>query len=588
MDHRKSDRWLHARLRKVPLPPGLLAQIREIARADDEQLDALIGQVQIPTNLCDNLRQTVENESVDQRIAEVSVPEGLTDGWKQIPEEENIDQKIAANVDPSQEMMARWRYIPQADLLERDAAVSDSSIARRRSSRTRRGRQQSLPMWRLATALSLLLMLGAGYLLVKNGLNPQIPVATSPTSEEEPIATFLASDQPFVTFNSSEQEGVKKNQQSQKKQNLTPSKNWATLGLIPDLQETKESQFDTTAGLSSDSLESLRKLLENEGFRRRSTLASPHRDSDGLPSLFSAPSLKAGGMEAPIVRGFDRSFLLKYGVNPIVVPGVSRQLATCRVPLSTSRASFEEAVHAVKRKHLPSPDTIREEEFLAAMDYHFPLPTPGDLAIRTAAGPSWFVGPRSLGAKLIQVGVVAGLSTAEDENGIVAADTVLQVRFHPKSVLAYRLIGYAPRAAGLMPADQPLTLHGGEAAVALFEVWLRPGGGNQVAVAEVQWRDPKTGVQRQRSQQISRLQFANSFAEMAPSLQMAAIAAETAEVLGKSPFVADRSQSLKSILEQIDEVNPQTARNESFQRLAELVRQAEKVRHTSQSRDRKK
>jgi len=168
-------------------------------------------------------------------------------------------------------------------------------------------------------------------------------------------------------------------------------------------------------------------------------------------------------------------------------------------------------------------------------------------------------------------------------SSLVAADTALQVTFNPKAVAAYRLLGHAPGAAGLMCGMAQTDLRSGQAATALFEVWLLPDGEDDVGVAEVTWRDPGSGETHARRQRISRLQFAASFAESPLPLQAATVAAETAEILRESYFVASSTRDLTGVLEVAQEVNPHLARRPSFAEFVSVVQQAERVRHRRRS-----
>ena len=47
-----SDPWLDARLRDVPLPPGVLARLEQIAATSDDELDAIVRDVPVPTETC--------------------------------------------------------------------------------------------------------------------------------------------------------------------------------------------------------------------------------------------------------------------------------------------------------------------------------------------------------------------------------------------------------------------------------------------------------------------------------------------------------------------------------------------------------
>jgi len=117
----------------------------------------------------------------------------------------------------------------------------------------------------------------------------------------------------------------------------------------------------------------------------------------------------------------------------------------------------------------------------------------------------------------------------------------------------------------------------GQAATALYELWLEPNGPSLVAEAEVTWVDAD-GRRRAVRQEIHRRQFKPSWREAALPLQAAAIAAEAAEVLRESPFAASRNRDLRGVLAQADEVNPRLAERESFQRFLRILRETEQVR----------
>jgi hypothetical protein len=163
-------------------------------------------------------------------------------------------------------------------------------------------------------------------------------------------------------------------------------------------------------------------------------------------------------------------------------------------------------------------------------------------------------------------------------SSLVAEDAVLTVSFNPRAVSAYRLLGHAPAAAGLMAqaAENPVRCLQG--ATALFEVGLNPNGGDEVATVQVEWRDPNTGETHRLQQRVSRLQFATSFAEAPLSLQAATVAAEAAEVLRESSFVANKSRGLKDVLLVAEKVNPRLAARPSYARFVAFLEQAERIR----------
>jgi hypothetical protein len=79
------------------------------------------------------------------------------------------------------------------------------------------------------------------------------------------------------------------------------------------------------------------------------------------------------------------------------------------------------------------------------------------------------------------------------------------------------------------------------------------------------------------TQRISRLQFATSFLDSAISLQAAAVAAETAEILRGSPFAPRGVHTLDRVVALAAGANPQLREQREFARLvrlAEMARQA--------------
>jgi hypothetical protein len=172
---------------------------------------------------------------------------------------------------------------------------------------------------------------------------------------------------------------------------------------------------------------------------------------------------------------------------------------------------------------------------------------------------------------------------------VAAEDTLLSVQFNPEVVAAYRLVGHeASSLALLSPPELPATLRAGQTTGVLLEVWLRPGSADLVGWAELQWRDPRSGELDHRRQRISRLQFAASFDEAPLSLQGAAVAAETAELLrgsyrfeleGLDAFRAEpKPDNWDELLRRAEAVHPVLGRQPDFERMVELIRQVVAVR----------
>jgi Ca-activated chloride channel family protein len=157
----------------------------------------------------------------------------------------------------------------------------------------------------------------------------------------------------------------------------------------------------------------------------------------------------------------------------------------------------------------------------------------------------------------------------------IAGDVEMTVRFNPKAVARYRLVGHEA-TLGLPTAPLKATLRSGEAATALFEVVLKADGTNEVATVDLEWTDPATGKHETLSQPISRVQFANSLAESPMSLQAAAVAAESAEVLRGSRAGAS-GHSLDRTLEVARSVHPKLRGQADFQRLVALIEAAKQA-----------
>jgi hypothetical protein len=168
---------------------------------------------------------------------------------------------------------------------------------------------------------------------------------------------------------------------------------------------------------------------------------------------------------------------------------------------------------------LPDFAELCVEDFLAAMDYDFPLAPGGRLMLHTAAGPSPFGNDA---VRLVHIAVQAGTN---------ARDVQLTIKFHPENVAAYRVVGRdtAP-CSSTEPVTCDLKPNPGAATSVLLEVWLQ-GDGNDVARAGLTWTDPFSGEPCRQQQPIRRDQFAATIAEAPAPLVQAALAAQVGEFL---------------------------------------------------------
>ena len=714
----QSDNQLDAELKNVPVPDGLLGRLREVADWDDARVDAALCDVNLPAAMIDRLHEAMGDEALDEAMGSVPLPHGF---------------------------LARLRIIPHI---------------RRRSK-----------LARLAVAASLFLLISSAYLSSLSALvlavrPQQVEEATIELPYGGPLQLVVDLNHPEVSILPSYRPAklvTSKPKSFEVDVKLEEFARQTEVGPVGEVFVALNSGVDFEQDILL-----LKYQLQVLGAR---VVGDEH-----LRELVPTPMLPRAGIEPPLVRQYNRRFLLQNGIHPLVFPGASQALRTSRVPISTDTSSFDLAVRGIPDDRLPRPEQARVEDFVAAIGDHLPPASSDQVAIRVAAGPSVFgreLNPRLAAqvgwpvelagqpAGLLQVGVVAphelrtthqstfltialdtsssmrwadrldmtrralvklvdhlsaddrislvafneqivqeiesvgpedadllleavdrlsarggadlaaglqravsvamkapsdtdtlrrvvvitdGRSGVSEETeplikgllqevhrdglqvsffdldgnqhfrpllgdlansgggeirqintvdvlrwslvealsgseSVVAENAELTVTFRPEVVAAYRLLGHeAVSLAGLDTVSVSTDLKSGQSASALFEVWLKPGRDDVLGWAHVRWREPDTGKTKQTRQRISRIQFAPSFAESSLSLQAAAIAAETAEVLRESPFVDSRERSLVHVLEFAENVNPRLEKSLAFQQFVNVVEQLEAVR----------
>lgn len=175
--------------------------------------------------------------------------------------------------------------------------------------------------------------------------------------------------------------------------------------------------------------------------------------------------------------------------------------------------------------------------------------------------------------------IVRGLQQVDfGKSTLLATDVRLTVHWNAKSVASYRLVGCQVEAAGLGDGQQPLELHGDEAAATLFEVVLTPDGPNEVARIEAAWHDAATGKPKTETQVVSRLQFAPSWEATPLSLQAAELAVQAGGIMRESYFVRQRGGDTAELSAMLGRANRQLARHPEFAYLEQLIRATERRR----------
>jgi hypothetical protein len=169
---------------------------------------------------------------------------------------------------------------------------------------------------------------------------------------------------------------------------------------------------------------------------------------------------------------------------------------------------------------------------------------------------------------------------------LIAQEAELKVTFNPKAVLEYRLIGHeASSFAGMLPGKPQTDLREGQSATALFEVRLAPNASGDIATAELSWYAPGPDSAAKKDPQkaakkLELKQFASTFSKSASSLQVAAVAAEAAEVLRRSPFVRipRTANALYRVWEMTGQVDSQVNQRPSFTEFVSFVQESTKAR----------
>ncbi len=160
----------------------------------------------------------------------------------------------------------------------------------------------------------------------------------------------------------------------------------------------------------------------------------------------------------------------------------------------------------------------------------------------------------------------------------VAADVRLRVRFNPRMVISYRLLGHESRAiVGLKPPRLDTYFYSGQSGTALYELRLATGGPDDlIATAELCWRDPQSGQASSVQEKLFRKQVAGSVLQSPLPLQAAMLAAQTAELLRESPFAGwiPTMAQPKAVLEAARHLDSRLLAWPSVQQMLDLLEKA--------------
>lgn len=163
------------------------------------------------------------------------------------------------------------------------------------------------------------------------------------------------------------------------------------------------------------------------------------------------------------------------------------------------------------------------------------------------------------------------IETLTGQSQLVAEEASMTVHFNPKVVRSYRLIGHEALDPQNKGGDLKCKLRSGQTATALFELELRANRG-PLAHVRVSWHDPWQQMDKEEEQTLEAEAVAKTFAGSDVSLQRAAVAAEVAEILRRSPFA--ESPSLDRVLPVAAAVKEETDGLGRFQEFVEFIQEA--------------
>ncbi len=130
---------------------------------------------------------------------------------------------------------------------------------------------------------------------------------------------------------------------------------------------------------------------------------------------------------------------------------------------------------------------------------------------------------------------------------VAASDVKVQVQFNPRRVTAHRQMGYAKHQ---LTKEQfrdntvdAAEIGAAEAGNALYVVEVNPAGEGPLGVARVRFKVPGTSDYREQEWTLAYDGAAKGFAQAAPSLRLAGVAAAFSEWLVASPFAAEVTPS---------------------------------------------
>jgi Ca-activated chloride channel family protein len=162
----------------------------------------------------------------------------------------------------------------------------------------------------------------------------------------------------------------------------------------------------------------------------------------------------------------------------------------------------------------------------------------------------------------------------------IALDAKIQVEFDPSTVSLYRLVGYENRGV----ADEDFRndeveageIGAGHSVTALYALQLRPGAQGQLGRVTLRWQDPDDHRALEIFEDFGVWSLARDYNQTDPHFQLAAVTAQYAELLRKSPWAGPGT--LESLIPYAYQAAAQLVFNPDAGELATLISRANELR----------
>ena len=543
--HDPLDSLFDSHLRDVPLPEGLAERLRGIAEPTDENLDRWLRDVPCPQTVLARCRSVTSDELLEELLCNCDVPVGLA---------------------------ARLRAIPFA--------------------------RSPVALATLARAAMLFLMIGGSYCTFLGWFLASLPMVVRDDRSAIQLQLAYMDQGRAASIWGDDSEFFVSSEELVTTEELTDI---ARPGQIGDpLLSTWEPRVVENSWTLSDV-----RLADEMAKRNRSTnemiepsartllthLFMLSRQRPPRPTQLAVRAPAIATPQESLFQPLSSSDIGAFhgNLNLLVKNFEARpDMSVVEVPVTTDVTSFDIFEELVREGRWPEGLDIRTEEFLAAMRYDFPSVASREIAIFPAAATTPLAQRESI---LVQIGIKAGgikggvtAPTSNPEEPVkaevVTSQATVTVRFHPQTVKAFRLIGHEPRAVN---TDMPIVVQSrplcaGDETVLLFEVWLRPGNSRVIADTIVNWYDPHGERSKQVSAQFQRPAAIPAFSAAAPSLQVAAMAAESAETLRNHRHNDSHAGSIRAVREALRSTNNRLVATPEVQRLVRLLDAAVQLR----------